>query len=367
MSTIPAAIRPFLEFASLLRRHGFAISPDLTEDFITAIGLLGPRGIRDVYLSALAVFAIPADRRDEFDALFRGHFEGLTVAAQAETEDDDEMDTLEPTGREVEVESAEDEREAGMEATAAERLGYRVVPAGGDSQALAFLSRHAASDLPRRRSFRRSPSRKGRVVDPRATLRRAIRRDGEILQLRYARPRLRQRRIVLLIDISGSMSASTPATLSLAHALVQAAERAEAFTLGTRLTRITASLRVSNRMQALVRASSLVSDIDGGTRIGDALNAFLAVPRFAGLARGALVVVLSDGLERGEPETMVSSVARLARLAWRVDWLSPLATGPGFVPQTEALSLALPYLSAAGDGSSTRGIVSHILNIARAA
>ena len=109
------------------------------------------------------------------------------------------------------------------------------------------------------------------------------------------------------------------------------------FTFGTRLTRVTRPLRLKRREQALNAAAHLVSDWDGGTRIGDALQAFLAVPRFGSYARGAAVVIISDGLERGDPSALRDAVAKLSRRAWRVSWLTPLASGTGFQPQTEAL------------------------------
>ena len=116
-------------------------------------------------------------------------------------------------------------------------------------------------------------------------------------------------------------------------------------------------------------ASGLVSDWDGGTRIGDALSAFLAVPRFAGFARGAFVVVLSDGLERGDHDAMTDAVQKLARLAWRLEWLSPDA-GPGadgadFQPRTAALQAILPYVDHLGDGSSVAAVATRLLTISR--
>ena len=114
------------------------------------------------------------------------------------------------------------------------------------------------------------------------------------------------------------------------HTLVQHGSRVEAFTLGTRLTRVTRALRVRNRRQALALAATLVADWDGGTRLGDALQAFLGVPAFVSHTRGAFVIVLSDGLERGSTEALRGAVERLSRLAWSVLWLNPLASGAGF-------------------------------------
>ncbi len=152
------------------------------------------------------------------------------------------------------------------------------------------------------------------------------------MQLPRLRRRTALRPVLLLIDVSGSMKTRTDAHLRLAHRLAQVLPRIEIFTLGTRLTRITRALRLKQENQALAASGAMVADWDGGTRIGAALRAFLAVPRFAGFARGAWALVLSDGLERGEPEIMVEAVRRLARLAWRLDWLSPLAGDPDFRP-----------------------------------
>jgi uncharacterized protein len=192
----------------------------------------------------------------------------------------------------------------------------------------------------------------------------AMRNAGEFIRLRRRRRRLRQRRIVVLIDVSGSMKERTPAHLAFAHALTRAAASVEVFTMGTRLTRISRPLRRRNREQALAAASLLVADWDGGTRIGDALNAFLAVPRFAALARGAALIVLSDGLERGDPTAMADAVARLARLAWRIAWLTPLAADPAFEARTAGLVAARPYLDKLGDGGSIGSICDNVLDLA---
>src|SRR6202034_415940 len=190
-----------------------------------------------------------------------------------------------------------------------------------------------------------------------------MRHTGEFVQRLRRKRRLRQRRIVLLIDVSGSMKERTQAHLAFAHALVRAADSVEVFTIGTRLTRITRPLRLKNREQALTTASLLVADWDGGTRIGEALNAFLAVPRFSALARGAALVVLSDGLERGDPTAMADAVVRFSRIVWRIVWLTPLAADPGFEPRTAGLVAARPHLDELGDGGSIEKICAHVLDL----
>jgi uncharacterized protein with von Willebrand factor type A (vWA) domain len=179
--------------------------------------------------------------------------------------------------------------------------------------------------------------------------------------------RPRQRRIVLLIDVSGSMKEGTDAHLRFAHALARAGSRVEIFTLGTRLTRVSRALKVRNREQALAMASTIVADWDGGTRLGDALEAFLSVPRFAGFARGAVVLVLSDGLERGDHAAMTRAVEHLSRLAWRLVWLTPLGGAPGFRPETAAMQSVLPYLDALKDASSLAALCEEVMALGREA
>ena len=356
---------PFFALAQSLRAAGFAVSPDQTQGFITAIGALGPRGISDVHAAALALFAIPPERRDEFEAIFSAIFMGQIVSADAEGEDDD-TDAYEPDTSTVEVELEEGQEPSGAEATAAERLADRPIAARGED-ALARFARLSGNRLPQRLTYRRKRSKHGDRIDLRRALREAARQDGDVIALPQTRRKERQRRIVCLVDVSGSMKERSDALLGFTHQLVQSAERAEVFTLGTRLTRITTALQIKDREAALSRVGGAVADLDGGTRIGEALEAYLAVPRYAGFARGALVLVLSDGLERGDTGAMTLATARLARMAWRLHWLTPLASDPDYAPRTAGMLGILPWLDDLGDGGSVGAICDHVLGIARAA
>lgn len=367
MTDLPRAARPFVEFPTILRAHGFAVSPDQTVGFIEAIGLLGPRDIEDIRRSAIAMMAIPKNREEEFDALFRAFFLGQTAPGVVESDDEDEVAAHEATGETIEAAEDEDEDDPGDEATAAERLSHRSFAEEDPAEALRRFARLAPARLPRRRSYRYAADKNGKLLDMRRTLREAAKRDGEVFTLSHRRRKTRQRRILMLIDVSGSMQERTDQAMRLAHAVTQRADQVEVFTLGTRLTRATPALRVRNEAQALDRVSGLVADFDGGTRIGDALQAFLAVPRYAGFARGAAVIVLSDGLERGGAEALEAAAQRLARIAWRFDWLTPLAADPDFAPTTGALSAIISELNYLGDGASTGAIVDHVLSMGRAA
>jgi len=365
--TLPRATYPFVEFPAILRQHGFAVAPDQTIGFIEAVGLLGPRDLSDIHAAGLAMLSIPHGRGAEYNALFRAYFAGQAVTAPAEGDEEDEVEVHEPEGGPRDVVEPEEDSEAGSEPVTVERLSHRRFADLDEDTALSAFSRSAPRHLPRRLSFRRTPSRHGDRLNMRQALREAVRRDGEVFSLPQTRRKTRQRRIVLLVDVSGSMQDQTEMAMRFAHALAQAADRFEAFTFGTRLTRITPALRISRRDDALARIGGIVADFDGGTRIGDALEAFLSVPRIAGFARGAAVIVLSDGLERGDPDAMIRAVQKLSRLAWRLDWLTPLADDAGFEPRTEALMAVLPWLDSLGSGSSVRAITSHVLNLARSA
>lgn len=361
----PRALDPFLAFPGALRASGIPAAPEQTESFLAAVGLLGPRRLDDIRRAAHAVYGPGPERREAFDAIFDAVFLGRALAAPAPGEPEELPGSYDASGLE-EVPLPEEEEPSGGAATAAERLFARELATGGEEAALRAFARALPRALPRRRSRRHAPG-KGRLADARRAFREMMRRDGEITRLPTRRRRARERRVLMLIDVSGSMKEGTDGALRLAHALVQGGERVECFTLGTRLTRVTRALRHRSREQALTLASGLVSDWDGGTRLGEALAVFLSVPRFAAHARGALVIVVSDGLERGGPEALVAAMQRLSGLAWSVLWLSPLAAHTEYRPETDAMQSILPMLDRLGDGASPASIGAEILTFAKGA
>ena len=370
-ASLPTGVRPFLEFPALLRAQGFAIAPEQTMGFVEAVGLLGPKNMDDIYQASRAMLGPAPDRLDEFDALFRAFFFGQTLEAPALGDDEEDELRIQDDGDSMVEPEIGDLQESGQQAATGEMLNVRAFAPSDEATALRRFRRAAPAALPKRRAYRQVAARRGQYWNMAKTLREAVRRDGEILVLPRMRRKFAQRRILLLIDISGSMKASTDGSLRLAHSLGRVAERFEAFTLGTRLTRITRAIRRRRQEQALTMASALVADWDGGTRIGDALQTYLAVPRYAGFARGALVVVLSDGLERGEHDAMTEATQKLARLAWRLEWLSPDA-GPGadgakFEPKTAGLISILPHIDHLGDGGSAAAIADRLLHVAKEA
>ncbi len=367
MNTVIEPIAHFVGFSGLLRRAGFSVAPEQTMAWLAAIELLGPEEINDIRRAARAMLAPPPERFAEFDALFDAHFLGvLGTAVETAPSDEEPVRAAEDSSVGPEPIFGDETHKSGAQATTAERLSARRFGPGQEGETLRRFSRALPARVPRRRGYRWRSARGGPGTDARRMFRDAMRHGGEIVSLRQRKRRLRQRRIVVLVDVSGSMKERTQSHLAFAHALVRAANSVEVFTIGTRLTRITRPLRLKNREQALATASLLVADWDGGTRIGEALNAFLSVPRFAALARGAALVVLSDGLERGDPTAMADAVARFSRIAWRIIWLTPLAADPGFEPRTAGLVAARPFLDVLGDGGSVEQICAHVLQLADA-
>ena len=361
-----SAIAHFIGFTALLRRAGFAVAPEQSMAWLAGIELLGPQGINDMRRAARATLAPAPERIFEFDALFDQHFLGATPPALiAEPSLDDPLRAADDLPAGPEPIFGDESHESGEKATRAERLAARRFALSDEALLLRQFTRALPLHAPRRRGYRWRTARGGAATDARRMFRDAMRNAGEFVKLRRRKRRSRQRRIVLIIDVSGSMKERTQSHLALAHALTHGADWAETFTMGTRLTRITRALRLRQREQALGAASMLVADWDGGTRIGDALSAFLAIPRFAALARGAALVLLSDGLEFGDPSEMAEAVARLSRLAWRLVWLTPLAADPRFEPRTAGLAAARPFLDRLGDGGSLASICDHVLALAR--
>lgn len=200
-----------------------------------------------------------------------------------------------------------------------------------------------APRAPRRRAVRRTPARSGEV-DLRRTLRASLRGYGEPTPVARRRRGTRDRPVVLLVDVSGSMAAYADALLRLAHRMVQAGVATEVFTAGSRLTRVTPALRTRDPEAALAAAGRTVPDWAGGTRLGESLGAFLDRWGGRGTARRAVVVVISDGWERGTADDLGRQMARLGRLAHRVVWVNPHRGKTGYAPVQAGIVAALPHV-----------------------
>ncbi len=236
-------------------------------------------------------------------------------------------------------------------ASAGERLGNKRFDAlePGELAQLYQLMTHIKLATPTRTTRRAERDRHGRRIDLRRTLRGSLRTGGDPIRLSRRQRRVVRRRLVLLCDISGSMEPYARAYLQF---LTCAGTNAEAFVFATRLTRITRALATRSPERAIQRAAAAAPDWSSGTRIGDALKAFNDRHGRRGMARGAVVVILSDGWERGDPALVGREMERLARLAHRIVWVNPRAAAAGFVPRAGGMVAALPHVDALVSGHS---------------
>ena len=338
-------------FPGALRAAGLPVDPARGADFLRAVRCARLREAADLARVGRVTLTGSREEFPLFDQVFAAWFGGREGFVAAEPEEETEAPPRDRPGRDGLVQVAGGAA-SGRAASADEVAGAKAFRAAGEAErrALAGLRREFAR-LPEVARRRWVPAPAGRL-DLARTGRAARRTFGETLRLLRQARQVRPRRMLLLVDVSGSMKAQSETVLRFAQALTRARSRVETFTFGTRLTRVTAALGRRDGEAALARLAAEVSDFDGGTRIGEALETFLGTLTNAGLARGAVVLVVSDGLERGDPGAMVAAVRRLARLAHRLVWVSPLAADPRYRPVTRAMAGVLPELDALVDGGS---------------
>jgi uncharacterized protein with von Willebrand factor type A (vWA) domain len=219
----------------------------------------------------------------------------------------------------------------------------------GERLAARAIMRRLAAAGPQRASRRTRPARRRGAPphaarpDLRRTIRASLRTGGDPFERHWRKPAQRPRPLVLVCDVSGSMEPYARMLLQYLQACVAARRRVEAFVFGTRLTRVTGELAGRDPDRALDRAAGAAADWSGGTRIGDAL-ATLNREHGRRLGRGAIVVLLSDGWDRGDPRQLGREMARLGRCAYRLIWLNPLKASPDYEPLTRGMQAALPHV-----------------------
>ena len=207
---------------------------------------------------------------------------------------------------------------------------------------VAAMIRRLAVTVPVERTRRTKPASKGSSFDIRRTLRRSLRTQGEPFERAMRARKSRTRPLVLILDISGSMAPYARALMQFGYAAMAAGRRVEVFVFGTRLTRVTRTLRTKDPDRAMHEIGTQVADWEGGTRIGESLKTLLDGWSQRAALRGAVVVLCSDGLERGDPELLRAQMARLRRLAHRVVWVNPLKGSPRYEPLARGMAAAMP-------------------------
>jgi uncharacterized protein len=333
-------------FGTALRAAGLPAGPDRCARFTHAITTIEPTTTQELYWCALATLISDPTQLPILDAVFGAVFRGLIDPAEQRGQHPN-MASGTPSVDSRSNGSAGPPREVTLPiASAGERLSTRDFAELTDEELarLSDLMRELALRTPPRRSRRQRPAPTGHRVDLRASLRTARRTGGYPLRLERTTTRTKPRRLVVLCDISGSMQPYARAMLQLLYCTAHG-QKAETFTFATRLTRLTRAL-TGRPADALALAGHLAPDWSGGTRIAAALQTFLREGGRRGMARGAVVLIISDGWEGGDPTELGRAMAALSRLAFRIVWANPRTAQIGYRPLTGGMAAAWPYCDA---------------------
>ena len=337
-------------FARRLHEAGVPLPPARSADLARALELVRPVARRQLYWTVRAIVVTDPAQVAAFDAVFAGVFRGY--------EPDEPAVPQIATEQRGHVPSAGRGERGGIEvpmarASAEERLSEKHFDALEPHELVQLyrLMTRLRLQTPQRLSRRHERGR-GREVDMRRTLRASLHTGGEPIRLQRRRRRVVRRRLVMLCDISGSMEPYARAYLQFLTCAAAAGPSAEAFVFATRLTRLTRALASRSPERAIQRAAETAPDWSSGTRIGDALKAFNDRHGRRGMARGAVMVIISDGWERGDPAVVRREMEWLARLAHRIVWVNPRVSASEFSVQAGGMLAALPHCDALVSGHS---------------
>ncbi|HTG47521.1 MAG TPA: VWA domain-containing protein [Actinomycetota bacterium] len=357
-------LAPLVRFGRQLRARGLPVGTGRILTFCRAVGVLGLVDRGSLYWAGRATLVASRGDIETYDEAFDAWYRslgpsdaGLTVELQLPVAPPEQAEL--PEGLEVTVgQTAASWRNAGEdeEPEPGDEAAIRIVASAvevlraksfaelseDERRRVARMIRDLTVRVPMERTRRTRPAPKGSTFDVRRTLRRSLRTQGEPFERAFRTRRVRSRPLVLILDISGSMAPYSRALLQFGYAAMAAGRRVEVFCFGTRLTRVTRTLRTKDPDRAMKEIARLVADWEGGTRIGESLKALLDGWSQRAALRGAVVVLCSDGLERGDPELLRAQMARMRRLAHRLIWANPLKGSPRYEPLARGMSAALP-------------------------
>jgi len=340
-----------VRFAAELRAAGLAVGSGDVQFYCSALSRLDPSDLVDLYWAGRTTLVSRHDDIATYDEVFRRFFlsadpdgDALTLMLRACAA---AQGALAIPSTEPGDDAREDDAVLGWMASDIEALKHKSFAACTPEELAALRRIMARIRLtpPRRRTRRTAAARAGTRPDPRRTIRESLRMLGEPARLYWRRRKVRMRPLILILDISGSMADYSRSLLQFAHSAARSAGRVEVFCFGTRLTRVTGAMECRSPDDALERAARAAFDWDGGTRIGDSLADFVRSWGRRGLCRGGIVVICSDGLDRGDPGVLSDAMERLARLSHRLIWLNPhKGDDPGWRPSTLGMMVAAPHL-----------------------
>ena len=340
-----------VNFTAELRAAGLSVGSGDVLAYCAAMGALDPTDLLDLYWGGRTTLVTRRENIPVYDRVFRRFFTGSRDPVR------ELLNLQHPDHTRAEgvlqvpaTEPGEDRQEQvslGLVASDAETLRHKSFPAFTPEELAALRRIMARIRLtpPRRRTRRTTTAAAGRAPDLRRMVRQSLRMHGEPPELAWRRRKVRLRPLILILDVSGSMADYSRHLLQFAYSAQRAATRVEVFCFGTRLTRITRALDHRKPDDALERAAAVVFDWEGGTRIGASLDAFVRDWGRRGLCRGGIVVICSDGLDRGDPELLATAMERLRRLSYRVVWMNPhKGNDPHFRPSTLGMLAAAPSI-----------------------
>ena len=341
-----------VDFASELRIAGLAVGSGDVLTYCAAMTPLDPTDLLDLYWAGRATLVTRRENIPIYDEVFRRFFlaagdpvtELLMIKAlvTAETQSVLQVPATDPDG-----DARQEEAALGLMASDAETLRHKSFTSCTPEELAALRRIMARIRLtpPRRRTRRTAAARSGRAPDLRRMVRESLRMQGEPAEMLWRRRKARLRPLILILDVSGSMADYSRNLLQFAYSAKRAAARVEVFCFGTRLTRVTRALDHRRPDAALELAAKAVFDWEGGTRIGASLDAFVKDWGRRGLCRGGIVVICSDGLDRGDPAVLATAMERLSRLSHRVVWMNPhKGDNANFRPSTLGMMVAAPHV-----------------------
>ena len=340
-------------FGDELREAGVPIGSGDVLTYCAAMALLDPGDVLDLYWAGRTSLVSRRDHIPVYDRVFRTYFldhpEQVQGPARAVLKQSliENQSVIEVPAAEPAQPGKEDEARLGLMASDIEIWRNKAFSACTDEElaALRRIMNQIKVIPPRRRSRRTTPSRAGSRPDLRRTVRATMRTHGEPSELFWRQRRLKMRPLVLILDVSGSMAEYSRNLLQFAYSTKRAVTKVEVFCFGTRLTRITRALERRRPDDALDQAARSVFDWEGGTRIGEAIDTFVRQWGRRGMSRGAIVVICSDGLDRGDPAVLAAAMERLSRLCHKVVWMNPhKGDDPEFQPSTLGMMVAAPYV-----------------------
>ncbi len=361
-----------LAFTRALRAAGVAVTQDRAQGFLAAVAELDLADERSTRVAGRATLCAGPDDLARFETVFDAFFDARAGLPRHRA-----TNPAPPAAPSASLlpdtdgvsEGSDDTETLLASASPTEVLRHRDVASlsPAEAQRLAAMFATIRPRAPMRRTARHRRWHRGRVDAPR-TLRASLRRMGEPSDISWRRRGSKPRRVVLLVDVSGSMSAYADALLRLSHRLTIALRAqggvVETFTVGTRLTHVTRAMRLRDPERALVAAGETVPDWSGGTRLGETLRFFMDRWGQRGMARGSVVVVFSDGWERGDPAMLAEQVQRMRRVAHRVVWVNPHRGKAGYEAVQQGVMAVLPHVDdfVAGHSLATYAEVAEVVS-----